>query len=220
MDNDLEALGTNAHELPMVLAALAPQRGGAQGRRPTRCCRSGRPTTAATSRSSCPMPSAPTRSSAMRPTGWPDWTGFRPDSAPAIEGGEKIISLVEGTRPRPAREAADLLGWARRRHDRGGLPPLLGPRCAWRSAGGPTSPMILPAVSPFPNPQLDPISLVCKVSEADGRPAVKLSGQSGESHRRPRRNPALYPHLRRQGTRGAQGDRLALPARRKFALSD
>jgi nicotinic acid phosphoribosyltransferase len=24
MDNDLEALGTNAHELPMVLAALAP----------------------------------------------------------------------------------------------------------------------------------------------------------------------------------------------------
>jgi nicotinate phosphoribosyltransferase len=30
-------------------------------------------------------------------------------------------------------------------------------------------------VSPVPNPQLDPISLVCKVSEADGRPAVKLS---------------------------------------------
>ena len=29
--------------------------------------------------------------------------------------------------------------------------------------------------SPFPNPQLDPISLVCKVSEADGQPAVKLS---------------------------------------------
>ena len=29
--------------------------------------------------------------------------------------------------------------------------------------------------SPFPNPQLDPISLVCKVSEADGKPAVKLS---------------------------------------------
>jgi nicotinate phosphoribosyltransferase len=29
--------------------------------------------------------------------------------------------------------------------------------------------------SPFPNPQLDPISLVCKVSEANGRPAVKLS---------------------------------------------
>ena len=29
--------------------------------------------------------------------------------------------------------------------------------------------------SPWPNPQLEPISLVCKVSEADGHPAVKLS---------------------------------------------
>ena len=29
--------------------------------------------------------------------------------------------------------------------------------------------------SPMPNPRLDPISLVCKVSEANGRPAVKLS---------------------------------------------
>jgi nicotinate phosphoribosyltransferase len=29
--------------------------------------------------------------------------------------------------------------------------------------------------SPFPNHQLDPISLVCKVSSANGRPAVKLS---------------------------------------------
>jgi nicotinate phosphoribosyltransferase len=29
--------------------------------------------------------------------------------------------------------------------------------------------------SPFPNPRLDPISLVCKVSSANGRPAVKLS---------------------------------------------
>ena len=29
--------------------------------------------------------------------------------------------------------------------------------------------------SPFPNPRLDAISLVCKVSAADGRPAVKLS---------------------------------------------
>ena len=29
--------------------------------------------------------------------------------------------------------------------------------------------------SPLPNSMLDPISLVCKVSEADGKPAVKLS---------------------------------------------
>ena len=29
--------------------------------------------------------------------------------------------------------------------------------------------------SPLPNSMLDPISLVCKVSEADGKPAAKLS---------------------------------------------
>ena len=48
MDTDLEALGTNAHELPMVLAALADDRRGAACSRPTRCCRTGSATMAAT----------------------------------------------------------------------------------------------------------------------------------------------------------------------------
>ena len=47
MDNDLEALGTNAHELPMVLAALANIGRGAASSRPTRCCRTGSATMAA-----------------------------------------------------------------------------------------------------------------------------------------------------------------------------
>ena len=47
MDTDLEALGTNAHELPMVLAALVRQRRRADRSRPTRCCRTGSATMAA-----------------------------------------------------------------------------------------------------------------------------------------------------------------------------
>ena len=40
MDTDLEALGTNAHELPMVAAAL-PATIRNSAKRPTRCCRTG-----------------------------------------------------------------------------------------------------------------------------------------------------------------------------------
>ena len=47
MDNDLEAVGTNAHELPMVLAALAGRRGGPQERARIRCCATGSATMAA-----------------------------------------------------------------------------------------------------------------------------------------------------------------------------
>ena len=46
MDNDLEALGTNAHELPMVLAALSDSEAELLNH-PTRCCRTGIVTMAA-----------------------------------------------------------------------------------------------------------------------------------------------------------------------------
>jgi nicotinate phosphoribosyltransferase len=48
MDTDLEALGTNAHELPMVFAALAEERRGAARLALPRCCRTGSATMAAT----------------------------------------------------------------------------------------------------------------------------------------------------------------------------
>jgi nicotinate phosphoribosyltransferase len=54
-----------------------------------------------------------------------DWTGFRPDSAPPIEGGEKIINWWKehGTRSEK-RQAADLLRWARCRCDDRDLSPF------------------------------------------------------------------------------------------------
>ena len=51
-----------------------------------------------------------------------DWTGFRPDSAPPIEGGEQIIDWWRAQGPRSARKAAGVLRRARRRHDR--TPPI------------------------------------------------------------------------------------------------
>ena len=51
-----------------------------------------------------------------------------------------------------------------------------GARSTCRSAGAPTSPTISSGCAPAgADGQLKAISLVCKVVEADGRPAVKLS---------------------------------------------
>jgi nicotinic acid phosphoribosyltransferase len=48
-----------------------------------------------------------------------DWTGFRPDSAPPIEGGEQIIRWWQAQGRDPREKAADLLRRDGRRHDRG-----------------------------------------------------------------------------------------------------
>ncbi|HLU91309.1 MAG TPA: nicotinate phosphoribosyltransferase, partial [Pedomonas sp.] len=103
-----------------------------------------------------------------------DWTGFRPDSAPAIPGGERIISWWQ-ERGRDPREKllifsdgldVDMIEEAYH-HFHGRVRMAFG----W----GTNLTNDFAGCSPFPNPRLDPISLVCKVSEANGRPAVKLS---------------------------------------------
>ena len=71
MDNDLEAVGTNAHELPMVIAALADDDDAVRARRRTACWRNGSATIAAICWSCCPTPLERRRSCAKRPTGWP-----------------------------------------------------------------------------------------------------------------------------------------------------
>ena len=90
MDNDLEALGTNAHELPMVLAALADDRCGAEAA-PYQVLQDWQRYYGGNLL--IVLPDAFGTASFLReaPDWVADWTGFRPDSAPPIEGGEKII---------------------------------------------------------------------------------------------------------------------------------
>src|SRR6201984_2324515 len=101
MDNDLEGSGTNAHELPMVAAALAnddnelpwpPYRILDQWRHPY----GGNLLIA--------LPDAfGTRAFLRDAPDWvADWTGFRPDSAPPIQAGEEIIKWwrQKGKEPR------------------------------------------------------------------------------------------------------------------------
>ena len=173
MDTDLEALGTNAHELPMVLAAIAPNE-KAMREAPYQVLREWESYYGGNLK--IVLPDAFGTAAFLRdaPDWVADWTGFRPDSAPAIEGGEKIIQWWK-ERGRDPREKllifsdgldVDMIEEAYR-HFHGRV------RMAFGWGTNLTNDFI--DCSPWPNPQLEPISLVCKVSEAGGRPAVKLS---------------------------------------------
>jgi len=178
MEGDLEAVGTNAHELPMVLAALA-ETDAELAQAPYKIMESwghyyGDNLLIA-------LPDAFGTAAFLRnaPDWVADWTGFRPDSAPPIAGGEQIIAWWQqkGKDPRQKllvfSDALDVetiektyrhfhgrvrmsFGWGTNlTNDFGGCAP--DPQARAIGSG------------------LKAISLVCKVREANGRPAVKLS---------------------------------------------
>ena len=173
MDTDLEALGTNAHELPMVAAALA--------------------TTDAELMQSpyqvlqdwqryyggnllIVLPDAFGTASFLRkaPDWIAEWTGFRPDSAPPIEAGEKIIEWwrAKGKDPKSKllifSDGLDVETIEETfKHFRGKVRMAFG----W----GTNLTNDFEDCAPTATPGLTAISLVCKVTSANGRPAVKLS---------------------------------------------
>ena len=173
MDSDLEALGTNAHELPMVLAALATS--DAELRRaPYRMLQDWNHYYAGNLL--IVLPDAFGTDSFLRdaPDWVANWTGFRPDSAPEIEAGEQIISWWQekGKDPREkllifsdGLNVDDIIDTYR--HFEGRVRMTFG----W----GTNLTNDFEDCSPRPIGGLNAISLVCKVSEANGRPAVKLS---------------------------------------------
>jgi nicotinate phosphoribosyltransferase len=173
MDNDLEALGTNAHELPMVLAAIAPNEAALKSAQyqvleDWKSYYGGNLLIV--------LPDSFGTDAFLReaPDWVADWTGFRPDSAPAIEGGEKIIAWWK-SKGRDPREKLlifsdgldnDMIEEAYH-HFQGRV------RMSFGWGTNLTNDFV--GCSPFTNHRLDPISLVCKVSSANGHPAVKLS---------------------------------------------
>lgn len=173
MEGDLEAIGTNAHELPMVAAALAPD-----------------DTTLAASPYAVldewrhsyggnlliVLPDAFGTAAFLRdaPAWVADWTGFRPDSAPPIAGGEQIIAWWQAHDRDPRNkllifsDGMDVASIeATYRHFDGRVRTSFG----W----GTNLTNDFRGCDPDGGERLAPISLVCKVTNADGRPAVKLS---------------------------------------------
>lgn len=173
MDADLEAIGTNGHELPMVAAALAD---GDEALRqaPFHVLAEWQAHYGGNLRIALPDAFGTTAFLADAPDWVADWTGFRPDSAPPIPAGEQIIAWwqAHGRDPRDKllifSDGMDIDSIeATSRHFYGRVRMSFG----W----GTNLTNDFRGCAPFASETLDPISLVCKVVSVNGRPAVKLS---------------------------------------------
>ena len=173
MDNDLEAVGTNAHELPMVYAALS-QGDEAMRAAPYRVLEDWNKLYGGNLLIVLPDAFGTAAFLADAPEWVADWTGFRPDSAPPIQGGETIMAWWKrhGVDPRDRllifSDGLDVDTIVETyRHFDGRVRMAFG----W----GTNLTNDFKDCAPTRNSLLKPISLVCKVSSANGQPAVKLS---------------------------------------------
>ena len=173
MDSDLEAVGTNAHELPMVSAALA-ETDADLAEAPYKILKDWERLYGGNLLIVLPDAFGTTSFLRHAPDWVADWTGFRPDSAPPIEGGEKIIAWWKehGRDPREkllifsdGLDVDTIIETYKHFHGR--------VRMSFGWGTNLTNDFV--GCTPDGSFNLDPISLVCKVSSVDGRPAVKLS---------------------------------------------
>jgi nicotinate phosphoribosyltransferase len=175
MELGLEAIGTNAHELPMVYAALAENDDDLKASR-YRVCADWQEMYGSRLLIMLPDAFGTTPFLLDAPDWLADWKGIRPDSKEPIEGVEEIIYWFRSRGRDPMQKVAILSdgmdidsieNCVRRFRGRiGGTPIGWGTNltndfkdCSPR--GG--------------DDRFKSLSLVCKVVEADGRPAVKLS---------------------------------------------
>jgi nicotinate phosphoribosyltransferase len=198
--HDLEAIGTNAHEIPMVLAALAPDDRALKASQ-YRVLETWQRTYEGALRIMLPDTFGTTQFLEDAPDWTADWTGQRIDSKdPYIAGDEyvewlkvrgrepqdkliiasdaldvdEILGLhayfggtqASGTTASDFRTAADFL-------DRRKWIP--GRRIRFSAGWGTLLTNDFRGCDPGGGSQFDPISLICKVSHVEGRPAVKLS---------------------------------------------
>lgn len=173
MDNDLEAIGTNAHELPMVLAALAEDDAGV-AQAPYRVLEEWQAHYDGNLLIALPDAFGTTSFLRNAPDWLADWTGFRPDSMPPIEGGEQIMAWwqAHGRDPRgkllifsDGMDVESIEATYRHFHSRVRMSFGWGTNLTNDFRG----------CDPAGGHGLEPISLVAKVISANGRPAVKLS---------------------------------------------
>lgn len=173
MESDLEAIGTNAHELPMVLAALADGDDALRAA-PFHVLEDWRELYSGNLL--VVLPDAFGTAAFLRdaPDWVADWTGFRPDSLPPVEAGEQVIRWWRERGRDPANkllifsDGMDVDSIEKTyAHFHGRVRMSFG----W----GANLTNDFRDCAPFATDGLDPISLVCKVTAADGRPAVKLS---------------------------------------------
>jgi nicotinate phosphoribosyltransferase len=171
--HDLEAIGTNAHELPMVVAALADSDEALESAQ-YRVLDLWQRTYGGALLVMLPDTFGTTQFLADSPEWVSDWTGIRVDSKEPVAAGEEYIDwlLARGADPREKRilfsDGLDV-GEILRLHER------FGGRVKDGYGWGTLLTNDFRGCHPRDVADFEPISLVCKVQEAGGRPAVKLS---------------------------------------------
>jgi nicotinate phosphoribosyltransferase len=174
MDLGLEAIGTNAHELPMAYAAMADS-DEALRRAPYAVLEDWAQLYGGNLLVVLPDTYGTTRFLAGAPDWVAKWKGARPDSKPTLEASEELIAWWK-SRGEDPREKLIILSdgmdvdtieeAVRRFTGRVNLSFGWGTNLTNDFRG------CIPAGD---DGRLDAISLVCKVTEVNGRPAVKLS---------------------------------------------
>ncbi len=174
METGVDAVGTNAHELPMVYAALAGD--DAQAMRDSRykVLEDWGKVYGGNLRLILPDAYGTTSFLSDAPPWVADWTGARPDSKPPIPGGDEFVNWwrANGQDPREKlivfSDGMDVDSIeVTFRHFNGKVRQSFG----W----GTNLTNDFSGCAPGLDDALRAISLVCKVVGVDGRPAVKLS---------------------------------------------
>lgn len=173
MDHDLEAIGTNAHELPMVAAALANS-DTELATAPYRILESWQKTYDSNLLIVLPDAYGTSRFLKHAPEWVANWSGFRIDSKEPIEGGEEVISWWEkmGRDPKEKllifSDGLDIDTIESTYHHFEG-------RVRTSFGWGTNLTNDFRDCAPYRNDNLKAFSVVCKVTQADGKPTVKLS---------------------------------------------
>lgn len=205
MDNDLEAIGTNAHELPMVLAALAEDDASIAAA-PYDVLKQWRALYDGNLLIVLPDSFGTAAFLKNAPAKLAEWTGFRPDSMPPIEGGEQIMRWWQenGVDPRNKllifSDGMDVDSIERAYHHFHG-------RVRTSFGWGTNLTNDFRGCDMDNGRALEPISLVIKPVLANGRPAVKLSDNPAKATGDPKE---IARYLRIFGNAGMKDRQLSV----------
>jgi nicotinate phosphoribosyltransferase len=171
--HDLEAMGTNAHELPMALAALAKDDEELHASQ-YRVLELWQRSYGGELLIMLPDTFGTTQFLAGAPDWVADWTGQRCDSKDPFVAGDEYITWLEGRGRDPRRKrliASDGLDV----DDILQLHEYFAGRIRFSAGWGTLLTNDFRGCHPRGESDFDPISLVCKLMTVEGRPAVKLS---------------------------------------------
>ena len=171
--HDLEAIGTNAHELPMALAAMAKTDRELRESQ-YRVLELWQRSYGGALLIMLPDTFGTTQFLEHAPAWVADWTGQRVDSKPPMEAGDEYIEWLE-SRGRDARTKRLIASDALDVDDILTLHRYFAGRIRFSAGWGTLLTNDFRGCHARGEDTLEPLSLVCKLTAVDGQPTVKLS---------------------------------------------